>query len=157
KLGSKLLVVQADGVYTGDVHIKQGAWLNENNTGLGGATGNVLVDSGAALLLGNQDPKHNSQVLAGQEIWGEHLILNGPGNTRLGKTHRWPGGPPLAPLTVLADTTVPKLAFASAPDIITNTDNMWRGPVTLNTSVALDVPMGTRLTILGPIDDASNA
>ncbi|OWK41577.1 Glycosyl hydrolase, BNR repeat precursor [Fimbriiglobus ruber] len=36
-------------------------------------------------------------------------------------------------------------------------DNMWRGPVTLNTSVSIDTAANTRLSLFGTIDDASNA
>src|SRR5205807_2663333 len=38
----------------------------------------------------------------------------------------------------------------------TPSDNVWRGPVTMNTSAAIDVSPGARLTVVGAIDDATN-
>src|SRR5262249_46350330 len=49
-----------------------------------------------------------------------------------------PVGPTIAPLTAVSD------------------DQMWRGPVTLGTSVTIDVQTDSRLSIFGTIDDAIN-
>src|SRR5262249_22420075 len=154
-LGSKLLVVQADGTYTGDVDIKQGALLAQNNTALGAPGGTTTVESGAALLLANAVPFNNGGILAGLEIWGEHLILNVPGHTRLAATYNLNGSTQLAPLSILPDATVPNLVGAS--DVIVPTDDLWRGKVTLKTSTALYIPTDTRLAILGTIDDDANS
>ncbi len=152
KLGSKLLDIRASGNYTGPVDIKQGVLLAQNNTALGAGTAPTsitTVESGAALLLsdGIQIPTAGGS--------NEQLILNGPGNTSLGATYDLTGGPPLAPLTVLSDATIPNLVGATDV-IVPTTNNVWNGPVTLNTSVAIEIEPGSRLSLLGTIDDATN-
>jgi autotransporter-associated beta strand protein len=134
KLGSGVLDIQAAGVYSGPVDIQQGVIQFETNKALGQAltatTTTTTVESGASLVLMNTLPLINGGVTDGQEVWNEHLVLSGTGDAALGYT---------TPLVVPAGS-----------------DNMWRGPVTLNTNVTFNVPANTRLTFGGPIDDAGN-
>ena len=140
KLGSQLVVLQGDGTYTGPVDVKAGVLRAANSTalGLGGsATNTTTVESGAALELAQGLARDNGNISAGIQSIGEHLILNGPGNSTVN-----PGVDPhtgtVAPLTVV------------------NGDQMWRGPVTLNTASTISVPNNSRFTFAGKIDDASN-
>jgi autotransporter-associated beta strand protein len=155
KLGSQLLVIQADGTYLGNVDIRQGVLLDQNNTGLGAGIpfGNftpsqdptVTVEPGAALALTSFVlPSENGTTSSGVDIWGEHLILNGPGNDTLGE--------PLGAVNVLATDQL------TAPNdtTIVPADAMWRGPVTLQSSTTFNLDGGTRLLLLGNMDDATN-
>jgi autotransporter-associated beta strand protein len=143
KLGSQALILQGDGTYQGNVDIRQGLLIDQNNTGLGTGAGTTTVEAGASLALANGLASLNAGVQTGIQVWGEHLVLNGPGNTTLGT--------PLAPLTVLGDNTV-----TGPTDNIIATDDLWRGPVTLNTGAAVGVPANSRLILTGAIDDGSN-
>jgi autotransporter-associated beta strand protein len=149
KLGSQRLVLQGDGTYTGPVDIKQGVLLDQNNSALGdNGSGAVLpkntvtVEDGAALELGNSTPQTNGGLQVGLNTWGEHLILNGNGDPAFGD----------APLTVLS----PDGAHNPVNIPIVSTDQTWRGPITLNTSAAIQVPTDSRLNVFGVIDDATN-
>jgi autotransporter-associated beta strand protein len=96
KLGSRRLIIEGPGTYTGNVDIADGVLLLQNSTGLG--AGNVAspptvtVETGAALEIGNTTTAlsvNNSLggatytsslsggIQEGLEVWGEHLILNG--------------------------------------------------------------------------------
>jgi autotransporter-associated beta strand protein len=136
KLGSKRLDIQGDGTYTGIVDIREGVILDQNNSGLGlpgtatASVGAVTVESGAALELQASVASLNGGISTGLEVWGKQLILNGAGNTSL-------TGTLIQPLTNLTS------------------DNMWRGSVSLAGSSTIDVEPDTRLTLYGPIDDAS--
>jgi len=151
KLGSQLLVIEADGTYQGPVDIRQGVLLNQNNTGLGAGgapASTVTVETGAALALTSYVVPTNAPagtINSGLDIWGEHLVLNGPGNDTL-------VGTPLAAINVLGTDTL------TAPNdtTIVPTDQVWRGPVTLGSSTSINLDSGTRLLLLGNIDDASN-
>ena len=100
KLGSQRLIVQGQGSNTGNVDIRGGVVLDQNNTGLG--AGNVLtpssvtVEVGAALELANGTAAENGGVAAGIEVDGQSLILNGTGNSTFGDT---------APLVVLSQAS----------------------------------------------------
>jgi len=154
KLGSQLLVIQADGTYLGNVDIRQGVLLDQNNTGLGAGAPlgtptssdpTVTVETGAALALTSFVlPSSNGSTNSGVDVWGEHLILNGPGNDTLGE--------PLGAINVLAtdDLTAPN------DTTIVPADALWRGPATLNSSSTFNLDAGTRLLLLGNMDDASN-
>jgi autotransporter-associated beta strand protein len=149
KLGSQRLILQGDGTYTGPVDIKQGVLLDQNNTALGdageGTTGpsnTVTVESGAALELGSSVIETAGGLQAGVNTSGEHLILNGTGDSAFGD----------GALTVLSPTG----AHNPISDPIVSTDQMWRGPVTLNTGSTIQVPTDSRLNIYGVIDDATN-
>jgi autotransporter-associated beta strand protein len=132
KLGSKRLVIQGDGAYSGTVDIRQGVILDQNSSGLGiDGGGSVTVENGAALELQTGVAALNGGIAAGLEIWGKSLILNGTGNTSY-------TGTLIQPLTSLA------------------ADNMWRGSVSLSGSTTIDVEANSRLTLYGPIDDAAN-
>src|SRR5439155_4734808 len=97
-------------------------------SGSGGVTVtvNTLVDGdGAALELDGKHALDNGGIAGGLNIWYERLVLNGPGNATFG------------------DGTV---------SVLSN-DNMWRGPVTLNTSAVIQTLPSTRLTVFGIIAD----
>jgi autotransporter-associated beta strand protein len=147
KLGSQLLSIQDEGTYVGPVDIRQGVLLDQNNTGLGAGTGpdsTTTVEAGAALALANGIGVLNGGAQTGINIYGEHLVLNGPGNNTLSTG-------PLASLNVFADNTVP-----GATDPIIPSDDMWRGPVTLNSSASVAVQPNSRLILSGSIDDGTN-
>ncbi len=105
KLGSRRLIIQGPGTYTGSDIISEGVILLQNSTGLG--EGNVTspptvtVDSGAALEIGNTatalainnslggatfTSSETGGIRQGLEVWGEHLILNGAGDPTFGDT-----------------------------------------------------------------------
>ena len=77
--------------------------------------GSATVEPGAALLLGNQLPSQASTISGGEDQFHGPLTLNGPGNTTLGQQYNLTGGPPLAPLTVVSDSTIPQLVHPTAP------------------------------------------
>ena len=58
--------------------------LIQNDTGLGANTGSVIVRDGTALEIGNSVTQQTGGLMGGLGIWGEHLILNGSGNTLFG-------------------------------------------------------------------------
>jgi autotransporter-associated beta strand protein len=152
KLGSQLLVMQGDGTFKGPVDIQEGVLLNQSNSGLGAGTSTnvVTVESGASLALANSTANNNGGLSAGTQIWGQPLVLNGPGNaTVLPPNSSIPLH--LAPLVVQSDNSL-----AGGYTNVFPTDQMWRGPVTLNTSSTIDVPANSRLTVYGGIDDAPN-
>ena len=94
KLGSRRLIIQGSGTYTGNVAVQDGVLLAQNSTALGKgyATSNfptVTVATGASLEMGNTVNDENvgnglinedGGVQAGLEIWGEDLVLNGSGD-----------------------------------------------------------------------------
>jgi autotransporter-associated beta strand protein len=94
KLGSRRLVIEGSGTYTGNVDVKDGVLLVQNDTALGAGTAStnlptVTVENGAALELGNYVNgenvgtgfiSENGGVQAGIQVYGEHLILNGSGD-----------------------------------------------------------------------------
>ena len=105
KLGSRRLVIEGTGTYTGNDNIDQGVLLLQNSTGLGagnaGSTQTVTVLSGAALEIGNTSTaleinnslgsatytsSNTGGIQEGLEVWGEHLILNGAGDPTFGDT-----------------------------------------------------------------------
>ena len=138
KYGSQRLNIQGEGTYTGTVDIAEGVLRAQNNTALGAPGGGaVTVESGAALELMDSIPANNGGIDAGIEVWGKQLILNGDGDQSNGM-----------------DDDAPLVNIASNPSV--GVDNMWRGGVTLNASVPIDVEPGTRLTLYGTIDDATN-
>src|SRR5262245_17610428 len=142
------------------VDIKTGAILAMNNTALGAggsASSQTIVETGAALMLAEIPPARNGGLQTGVQVWGEKLILNGPGNNTLGPLgpldSGFPNGPHISALTILSDATIPNLV-APNHETIVPTDNIWRGAVTLNTNIAIDVQPGSRLSLLGAIGDA---
>jgi autotransporter-associated beta strand protein len=156
KLGSKLLEISGKGTYTGPVDIQQGVVLARSDSALGeplltGVNTNVVtVEPGAALALANT----LGTTAKGLDIPGTALVLNGPGNTTLGPNYDLTGGPPLAPLSILADDTIPDLVDTTT-DIVPS-DDTWEGKVTLATSAVIDVPKDCQLTLSGVIDDKAN-
>jgi len=57
---------------------------------------------------------------------------------------------------VISGTTSGTNGSLNSPLLNLNSDNMWRGPVTLNTSAPIDVMPNSRLSLLGAIDDSGN-
>jgi autotransporter-associated beta strand protein len=99
KEGSRRLVVEAPGTFTGPVDIQSGVLLAQNDTALGqGNTTNpptVTVENNASLEFGNSINGEsfgnsssvvstNGGIQAGIQVWGEHLILNGAGDPAFG-------------------------------------------------------------------------
>jgi autotransporter-associated beta strand protein len=84
---------------------------------------------GAALELGLTNPNNAGGITRGLNVYGEHLTLNGTGNTTFGD----------APLTVLA-----------------NSDQAYRGNITLDNSLPIQVANTSRLSFYGVVDDAAN-
>jgi autotransporter-associated beta strand protein len=98
KLGSRRLVIEGSGNYTGAVNIDGGVLLDQNNTGLGAynSIATVTVAAGAALEFGNSvndedqgsgsspptiSATENGGVQNGVEVWDETLYLNGSGDS----------------------------------------------------------------------------
>jgi autotransporter-associated beta strand protein len=156
KLGSQLLGLQGDGIYHGNVDIRQGVLLDQSDTGLGVGTGTTTVETGASLVLANKVANttpglaYNNggtppagQTQPGIQVWGEHLVLNGPGNTTLGV--------PIPALDVASDTTL-----TGPVDPIVPSDSLWRGTVTLQSSTTIGVDANSRLIFSAAIDDGMN-
>src|SRR5581483_4863194 len=82
KLGAKRLALDGDGWYSGNVDVRAGALRVQTNTALGLGNATTTVEAGAALELDGSNPADTALVQAGPEIGpGEHLVLNGLGNT----------------------------------------------------------------------------
>lgn len=137
KYGPRPLVIMADGYYTGDNSITEGYVELHSDTGLGqspsGSQSTTSVSAGASLIIAPQIYQYAGGVIAGLQTWSERLVLGGGSNTYY---------PALTSLTVQTDSTAPN-----------GTDNMWRGPVTLLGDSTITVPLNSRLTIMGAIDD----
>lgn len=128
KLGPQRLILQDASYFTGDFNIKEGVVRIQHDNGMGANAGNTIVSAGAALEIMSGVTTENGGIAAGIQFGaGEHLVLNGAGNTTFG----------LLPLTVY------------------DGDNLFRGQVTLNTNITLDVRAGSRFMIAGKIDDAT--
>lgn len=83
KLGSKLLVIQGQGTYSGPVDIKEGALLNENNTGLGtGTAGSPLIHDYEFKTTG-----------AYTDSFGGPSMVNTGGSIAAGTGYSWGGYP----------------------------------------------------------------
>ncbi|MBY0512916.1 MAG: autotransporter-associated beta strand repeat-containing protein, partial [Gemmataceae bacterium] len=90
KFGSKRLVLQGDGTYSGNNLIKEGTLRAQNDTALGQATSGTFttqesynqtdtnVAAGAVLELATSLPRLNGGIATGLEVWAERLILNAP-------------------------------------------------------------------------------
>jgi autotransporter-associated beta strand protein len=128
KLGSQRLTMLGSGTYSGPVDIRAGVLRIQNNTALGNGTSTTTVETGTALEIEHTVPALDGGIQAGLAIWGEHLILNGTGNS----------------------------AFGDLPLTIMDSDNMWHGPITLNGSTTFSIPQNSRFLVYGPIDDAGN-
>ena len=90
--------------------------LGQSISSCGSTTTTTTVEAGTALELAAGIPENNGGIRAGIQTWNEHLILNGAGNTFFDD----------APLVNMIGTDL------AGNDLVG--DNMWRGPVTLNTS-----------------------
>ena len=113
KLGSQRLTLQRQywHAYLGGVDIQAGVVRVQNDLALGAPNGAIgtTVETGAALEFDPDATADTGGVTGGPSIFNTHLTLNGTGNTTFGD----------APLTVFQD------------------DNLWAGPVTLNSNVAI--------------------
>src|SRR4029077_12181882 len=116
--GSERLILQGPGLYTGGVDIQSGVLLIQNDTalGLGTTTTTVTttVEAGAALELGSTVATQTGGIQRGLQVWYTNLVLNGTGDPE----------------------------FGDAPLMVEANDNMWRGPMTLNASVAVNFQGG---------------
>ncbi len=93
KMGSRLLRLQGDGTYSGNVEVRSGTLRVQHDTALGRAGSGTIntpstqtftqtrttVQPGARLELDEPIPQNNGGVIAGLQIWDEWLILNDPG------------------------------------------------------------------------------
>lgn len=140
KYGGMSVVLLGANRFRGGVDIKAGSLEIHNSTALGtpsitinGSPLPIIVEAGAALIMGQSTPQTSGGLTAGTQFDNTiNLILNGGGDS----------------------TTVPGATIASLT--VLSGDNLWRGNVTLNTSTVLDVAQGARLTIAGVVDDAPN-
>ena len=114
KLGTQRLIIQGAGTYTGGVDILGGVLHIQNDTALGlGSTTldtTTTVRTGAALELGSTVATLNGGIERGLQVWYNHLILNGSGNA----------------------------LFGDAPLMVAGNDNLWRGPITLNSNLVVE-------------------
>jgi autotransporter-associated beta strand protein len=127
KVGDHYLYLYGPGTYTGNVDIQQGVVNLRNGTALGGH-GTTTVEAGTTLELQGSLPQYAGGIAAGIQVWGETLLLNGTGDAKVGE-------PALINL---------------------NSDNMWRGNVTLANDLNLILNANSGLTIYGNISDAPN-
>ncbi len=118
KVGSQRLVLEGEGISEGGVDIRQGVVFDNNDNGLGqpeyntGIPGQMFgttVEAGAGLMLEPTLATLNGGLSVGPAVWANHLTLNGTGNSTFG----------VAPLTLLSE------------------DNLWSGPISLNTAVSI--------------------
>jgi autotransporter-associated beta strand protein len=169
KLGSRRLIIEGPGTYTGNVVISEGVILDQNNTGLG--AGNVTspptvtVEPGAALEIGNTSTaeainnslggatftsSESGGIQEGLGIWGENLILNGSGDPTFGDTA-------LTILSSNATTTGPTvytLAVSSGTsgDFFLSFNGALSGPIPTNATVAqLQAALATILPTGGTV------
>ena len=230
KMGSRLLSMQGDGTYTGDVDVQSGTLQVKNDSALGRDSSgtetdpttqtysdtNTTVEPGALLQLDSTNPQNAGGFTAGDQVWNEHLILNGAGQqvavngsvgtftltfngqtttdlpvdataaqvqtalnalasiggvggtatvTQNGNVYTVVFGGTLAglnnPLLIATASAAPGnlnvlVSGTNFPLSVLGQDNLWRGPITLNTDTTIDVADQSRLTLYGPIDDAGN-
>ena len=88
----------------------------------------LIHGDGSALELESNLAQNGGGISTGLNIANEHLVLDSPGNTAFGD----------APLTILSD------------------DNLWSGPISLDVSTTIQIPVNARLILQGSIDDAAN-
>ena len=93
KLGSRMLALQGDGTYGGNVEVRSGTLRVQHDSALGRkgsgtattpqtqtySDTNTTVQPGARLELDLSIPENNGGISAGLQIWNERLILTGPG------------------------------------------------------------------------------
>jgi autotransporter-associated beta strand protein len=121
-----VLAITFGGAFQG---VNQQQLVATPSSGTVNITVNTLMDGdGTALELQHSLPAFNGGIQTGLNIWYDHLVLDSPGSTLFGDT----------PLTVLSS------------------DNLWQGPVSLNVSSKINVPLNARLTVGGAIDDAAD-
>ena len=103
----------------------------------------TIVETGAALEIGNSNIDQTRGLMGGLGIWGEHLVLNGQGNAFYGD----------GALTILSSNS-PTKNVVNNP--IVATDNAWRGPVSLGSDTTITVEPNSRILLMGGIDDELN-
>ena len=93
KMGSRLLRMQGDGTYTGDVEVRSGTLRVQNDSALGRDGSGTAIDpttqsftntkttvnAGALLELDSTIPQTGGGFAAGVQVWDEQLVLNGAG------------------------------------------------------------------------------
>ena len=142
KLGSQRLIIQAPGSYTGPDTVQTGVLLAQYNTALGaGVSGQTTtVASGASLELGSSTAVENGGVQAGLEVWGEQLTLNGTGDPAFDDSA----------LTVLA-SNAGAVGMVPNSDPLVTTDNIWRGPLKINSPTTITVEENTSTSTSAPV------
>ncbi len=88
-----------------------GNWIRNTDT---------TVQSGSSLELGSSVPLVNGGIQRGLQVWYNHLILNGTGNSQ----------------------------FGGASVVSVSGDNLWRGPITLNANLAITFKGPAAATVL---------
>jgi autotransporter-associated beta strand protein len=126
KMGSRLLTLQGDGTYSGNVEVRSGTLRVQHDTALGrrgsGTTStpqtqtysqtNTTVQPGARLELAPSIAANNGGISAGLQIWDERLVLKEPGQQIAVN-----GNAGTFTLTFNGHTTAPLPFNASALDI----------------------------------------
>jgi autotransporter-associated beta strand protein len=132
KLGSQRLIDQDNASFTGPVDVQSGVLQVANGLGLGAGGSTTTVEYGAALEFGTTNPLDSGGVAAGFQVWGEHLILNGPGDLGSGVVQT---------VTVTGGVGTFTLAF----------DGQATGPLPYNATAAqVQTALNALKTISGP-------
>ncbi|MFO0880153.1 MAG: autotransporter-associated beta strand repeat-containing protein [Gemmataceae bacterium] len=129
KLGRKRVILQGPGTFSGNNDIVEGVLRIQNNIALGMLTGTTTVFDGSAIEVQGYTTANNGGLPGGIQV-RETLILSGAGNvTADDPTH---------------DFTSPVLVHT-----LTNRsdDNIWNGPITLQTDVSIDTQTNSRLAL----------
>jgi large repetitive protein len=93
KMGSRLMRVQGDGTFTGDVEVQAGTLRVQNDSALGRKGSGTLLDpttqsfttttttvnAGALVQLAATIPQNTGGFAAGVQVWDERLVMNGAG------------------------------------------------------------------------------
>lgn len=144
KLGSRRLIVQSTGTYTGPVEVASGVLMIQDDAALGvGNNTTTTVQDGAAIELATTIPLLNGGIQRGLNIWGETLILNGSGNLAYAAST----------LTIHGDE---RLASTVGNNPIIAADYLWQGPIRLNSDATIKVQPNNRIQLTGNITDTAN-
>ena len=141
KLGTRELIIQGPGTYTGANIIESGTVLLQNNTGLGldtsgtglAAAGNdtyyttdTTVESGGLLELGNNVPTEDGGIATGVEVTNEELNLNS-------------GGQQLNVSGAAGTFTLTYTSPNTGASVVTAPINVTLAPATLASAIANDL------------------
>ena len=90
-MGTRMLRLQGDGTFTGDIEVRSGTLRVQNDSALGRTVTvpqptrrprsysdlDTTVDAGALLQLDSTIPQNSGGFAAGVQVWDERLVLNG--------------------------------------------------------------------------------